>query len=193
MLAPFGASAQICSAPARRGTGGDADENAFLLRQILAALQRVRAGDAQDLMRSCRCRPHRRVSFGMKSGAQPCIGCGLNAGCAVAGEPSGLRCWPSPLLSIAASAGSQTTILVFGISLAQHARDTLQRAAGAVAGDPVVELRVLEVLDDLARRGARVHVGVGLVLELAGEEPAMRLGQFIGLVHHAHAALARPG
>ena len=54
----------------------------------------------------------------MKSGAQPCIGCGLNAGCAAAGEPSALRCLRLPLVSIDASVGSQTTILVFGISFA---------------------------------------------------------------------------
>ena len=30
-------------------------------------------------------------TFGMKSGVQPWIGCGLKAGCEEAGEPSGLR------------------------------------------------------------------------------------------------------
>src|SRR3546814_15318491 len=48
----------------------------------------------------------------------------------------------------------------------QHAGDALQRAAGAGTGHPVVERGVGEVRQDLARRGARVEVGVGLVLEL---------------------------
>ena len=58
------------------------------------------------------------VSFGMKSGLQPCIGCGFNAGLALAGEPSGLRSCGVPLVSIGASSGSQTTIFVSGRSLA---------------------------------------------------------------------------
>ena len=53
-----------------------------------------------------------------------------------------------------ASSGSHTMIFVSGISFAQHARDALQRAAGAIAGHPVVEPLALEVLDDLARGGA---------------------------------------
>ena len=44
--------------------------------------------------------------------------------------------------------GSQTTTFVSGRSL-EHPRDALQRAAGAEAGDPVVEPLALEVLDDL--------------------------------------------
>ena len=63
------------------------------------------------------------VSFGMKSGVQPCIGCGLKAGCAVAGDPSGLRACSVPLPRSCASSGSQTMILVSGISLAST-RDT---------------------------------------------------------------------
>ena len=39
----------------------------------------------------------------------------------------------------------------------------------------------------------RVIVGVGLVLELAGQEPAVRLGELDGLHHHAEAALRLRG
>ena len=76
-----------------------------------------------------------------------------------------------------------------GALLGQHARHALQRAAGAVARHPVVERIAGEVAHDLLRRRARVHVGVGLVLELARQEPAVRLGELDGLRHHAHAAL----
>ena len=58
------------------------------------------------------------VSLGMKSGVQPCIGCGLKAGCGADGEPSGLRACSTPLPSSGASSGSQTMILVSGISFA---------------------------------------------------------------------------
>ena len=131
------------------------------------------------------------VSFGMKSGVQPCIGCGLKAGWAADGEPSGLRSCVIPLAISGASSGSQTHDLGVRHFLGEHARHALQRAAGAVAGHPVVELLALEVVDDLARRGARMDVGVGLVLELAGQEPAVRLGELDRLGHHADAAPGR--
>ena len=57
------------------------------------------------------------VIFGMKSGLQPCIGCGLNEGCGFAGVPSGLRYCGIWLVNMGASAGSHTTILVSGRSL----------------------------------------------------------------------------
>ena len=63
------------------------------------------------------------VSLGMKSGVQPCMGCGLNAGWAADAEPSGLRCCGVPLPRSCASAGSQTTIFVSGRSFAKT-RDT---------------------------------------------------------------------
>ena len=131
------------------------------------------------------------VIFGMKSGLQPCIGCGLNAGLGLAGEPSGLR-------SCLRAAGEHRRVgrladndLGVGPLLGQHARDAFERAAGAEAGDPVVELLALEVVDDLARGGARMHVGIGFVLELARQEPAVRLGELLRLVDHADAALGR--
>src|SRR5919198_1285194 len=58
----------------------------------------------------------------------------------------------------------------------QHARHALERASGAEAGHPVIEPQPREVGDDLLRRCSGVHLGVGLVLELAREKPAMRLG-----------------
>ena len=58
------------------------------------------------------------VSFGMKSGVQPCIGCGLKLGCGAGGVPSGLRDCSIPLPSSCASSGSQTMILVSGRSFA---------------------------------------------------------------------------
>ena len=63
------------------------------------------------------------------------------------------------------------------------------RAAGAVAGDEAVEPRSGEIVDDLARRRRLVDGRVGLGLELAGEEPAIGLGQFLGLLVHAEALL----
>src|SRR4249920_2796817 len=54
------------------------------------------------------------VIFGMKSGLQPCIGCGLNAALGLEGDPSGLRSCVEPLESIGASLGSHTMIFVSG-------------------------------------------------------------------------------
>ena len=57
--------------------------------------------------------------------------------------------------------------------LGQYAPDPLEGAAGPVAGDPVVEPLVFEIVEDLDGCRARVEIGVGLVLELAGHEPAV--------------------
>ena len=89
----------------------------FLLARATTHLHRVRRGIV--MMRSITFMSTASpVSFGMKSGLQPCIGCGFKAGCGAAGEPSALRSCCVPLASIGASAGSQTTILVSGLSLA---------------------------------------------------------------------------
>ena len=52
----------------------------------------------------------------MKSGVQPCIGCGLKLGCGAEGEPSASRFCSIPDSSSGASAGSQTMIFVSGRS-----------------------------------------------------------------------------
>src|SRR5262249_43120781 len=133
------------------------------------------------------------VIFGMKSGLQPCIGCGLNAGLGLAGEPSGLRSCLALLESIGASAGSHTTIFVSGRSLAKHTGNTLKRAAGPESGHPIVEPLALEVIDDFPSRRARVHVGIGFVLELAGGEPTMRFRKFDCLVDHSDCTIGGRG
>src|SRR5690606_13908909 len=48
----------------------------------------------------------------------------------------------------------------------QRARDTLQRAAGAETGDPVIEAVAGEVGDDFLCGRALMHLGVRFVLEL---------------------------
>ena len=88
--------------------------------------------------------------------------------------------------------GSQTTILVSGRSLASTRATPLSVPPVPIAGDPVVEPLAGEIVDDLARGGARMHVGIGLVLELARQEPAVGLGEFDRLVRPCPAALAPP-
>ena len=73
----------------------------------------------------------------------------------------------------------------------QHARDALERAAGAISGDPIVQRLAFEIVDDFAGGGAGVNVGIGFILELPRQEPAARLGELEGLGDHAHAALRR--
>ena len=81
----------------------------------------------------------------MKSGVQPCIGCGLKAG--MRRRRRAVR-----LARLLDAAAEQLRVLRLadddlgvGHLLGQHARHALQRAAGAVAGHPVVELLALEV------------------------------------------------
>src|SRR5438552_17431026 len=53
------------------------------------------------------------ASLGMKSGLQPCWGCGVQEGWLVEGEPSGLLAgWGMPLETMGAASGSQRIILV---------------------------------------------------------------------------------
>ena len=54
---------------------------------------------------------------GMKSGVQPWIGCGSQAGWLSDGEPSAVRTWACPLLTSEALAGSVRMIFVSGRSL----------------------------------------------------------------------------
>src|SRR4030088_3085868 len=67
--------------------------------------------------------------------------------------------------------------LGFGALFGQGAGDAFEGAAGAEAGDPVVEAVAFEVAEDLLRGGAGVEIGVGFVGELASKEPAVLLGQ----------------
>src|SRR4051812_4561711 len=75
--------------------------------------------------------------------------------------------------------------------LCQHARYALQRSAGAESGDEVVQAIALEVVDDLARGGARMEIGVRLVLELARHEPAVLRRELLRFLYHAGASRGR--
>ncbi len=109
-------SSAICSAAGEGGAGGDADEDAFLLRQ-LHRLPSSRPAPAMVSIWSISFSVTASVvSLGMKSGAQPWNGCGLHTpdGC-----PSA-RCVGAALLRLhrwsasARRSGSATMILVFG-------------------------------------------------------------------------------
>ena len=76
-----------------------------------------------------------------------------------------------------------------GPLLAQHAADAGDCASGSIPGHEIIEPRAREIIDDLARRRRLVNIGIGLCLELAGEEPAVGLGQLDGLVVHAESLL----
>src|SRR6202021_3503821 len=71
----------------------------------------------------------------------------------------------------------------------QNAADSLQRAAGAVAGHPKVERVAGEVVDNFARGGAGVEIRIGFVLELPRHEPAMGFGEFDRLFDHSDRSL----
>ena len=125
----------------------------------------------------------------MKSGVQPCIRCGRNIGCEAAGLPSAcarLGDAAGEDRRVVGLADDHPHLRPLGL---QHAGDAVQRAAGAGAGDEGVEAPAREGREDLAGRGAGVGLGVGLVLELAGEEPAVPLGELARLRGHAGALL----
>src|SRR4051812_17331956 len=71
----------------------------------------------------------------------------------------------------------------------EHSTHALERTARAEARHEIVEALTLEVVQDLDGGGARMHVGVRLVLELPSEEPAVRGRELFRLLHHAGAAL----
>ena len=77
----------------------------------------------------------------------------------------------------------------FGTLLGKHPSDALERSAGSVARNPVIQPLSGEVVQYLARRRARVNIGIGFIFKLPGHEPAMRLGKLDGLVDHADGAL----
>ena len=101
-----------------------------------------------------------------------------------------ILCGPGvPLVSSGESAGSTAMTLRAGHALLEHLTDAGDGAAGADAGDEVVDL-ALGVADDLLGGGLAVDRGVRLVLELAGKDRAGDLGdELLGLRDRAlHAA-----
>jgi hypothetical protein len=185
MLLPGGAASAICSAPASVAP----PEIPARIPSFVASSRARRRDSAPLTGRILSMSPAAIaswVSLAMKSGLQPCIRCGRKAGWLTPGNSG----WGTPLPRIAELSGSHTTMPVSGRS-AFSTLATLERAAGAEAGHPVVQALALEGGQDFLRRGARMHVGIGLVLELAAQEPAVLLRQFPGLGEHAAALVGR--
>ena len=75
--------------------------------------------------------------------------------------------------------------LRFGTLPAQHTADAGEGPPRSVSGDEVVEPFTGKVGEYLASRGVLMHHRVVGRLELAGEEPAIRVREFFGLLVHA--------
>ena len=88
---PGAASAAHLQRAGERGAAGDAGEDAFASRQLARQAQRIVAVDRQRRGRCSCASMASSVSLGMKSGDQPCIRCGRNAGWLSAGAPSARR------------------------------------------------------------------------------------------------------
>ena len=71
--------------------------------------------------------------------------------------------------------------LDLGAGEADHLPGAGQRAARAPAGDEIIEPLAGEVLEDLGAGRVAVVGGVGLVLELPRQEPAVLLRELLGL------------
>ena len=103
----------------------------------------------------------------MKSGLQPCMGCGFQLG-----WPDLARSVGVPLLLDAARehrrvVGLANYDLCFRPLFGKHTGNAFQRAAGTESRDPVIEALTREVIQNFLRCGAGVHVGVGFVFKLA--------------------------
>src|SRR6185437_8613561 len=148
-----------------RRARGDADENAFLRRQFLAATDRFGAGDRQEAIDQL----HRYGITGDLGNEVRCPT--LHRMRLEARMRRGRRAVPVALLLDAAAEKLRVLWLAnddlrVRALLLQHARHALERAASAVARYPIVQLRVREIVQDFARGGARVIFGIRLVLEL---------------------------
>src|SRR5689334_21921080 len=66
--------------------------------------------------------------------------------------------------------------------LTQHPRDARDGAAGAIAGDPVVQSLTGEISQNFAGGGILVHLRVVGGFKLVGQKPAIGIGQFLGLL-----------
>ena len=111
MAEPFSASAATRNAPANVAPEVMPTKIPSFVASSL--LQRIASGPGMGKMRSMTLMATASpVSLGMKSGVQPCRGCGLKLGCGLAGVPSGFRTCSIPLPSSWASSGSHTMILV---------------------------------------------------------------------------------
>jgi hypothetical protein len=181
--APFGASRATCSAPAKVAPAVMPTKMPSFCAS--SWLHRIASAPGIVMMRSITFMSTASpVSFGMKSGLQPCIGCGLKAGCGAAGVPSGLRsCACRWSASARRPARTRRSWCPAAPWRARARRPSACRRCRSRSPSSRASRR--RSRDDLARRGARVHVGIGLVLELAGQEPAVRLGQLDRLLDHA--------
>ena len=120
----------------------------------------------------------------MKSGLHPCIGWGFQQMAARRGAAR---------VSLCGSDGQQLCIhrltddhLGLGPLHGEHTPHPFKRAARAKSGDPVIEGLAFEIGDDFPRGGARMHVSIGLIFELARQKPAMGFGKFDSLLDHAY-------
>src|SRR6516165_2540002 len=77
--------------------------------------------------------------------------------------------------------------LGFRTLFCQDPCNTLERAAGAITGDPVIKRLPAKIGNDLARRRARMHIRISLILELTREEPTVSFGELSRFYYHAHA------
>ena len=77
--------------------------------------------------------------------------------------------------------------LRLGRARTQHSRRALERAARAVRREEVVDGHAAHRVENLRPRRALVHPRVGLILKLARQEPAVLLGELLGLDDHASA------
>jgi hypothetical protein len=175
-----------------RAAGGDSDEDPFLRRQLPAPLHRLGGGHGDHPVHLLRLDRVAR-ELGEEVGTPALDRMRLPGGVPRRGRAVGV-----PLLG--SSARDDRRVRRLGqhdpglrTLLRQHPGDALERPAGAEPRHPIVQPSAGEVVHNLPGGGAGVEVGIGLVLELPGQEPAVGLGQLDRLVDHPGPAGRRGG
>ena len=173
------------------GAAGDTGEDTLHARELLRRLDRLGAGDGHELVvqvHGLRVLQH----LGDEVGGPALDGVRGERGVRPRGRARGLALGGHARRDEPRGFGFEEHDLGVRARRLERAADTLERSAGAVAGDEVVQLLTREILQDLGPGGGRVERGVGVVLKLRAEEPAVLRAELLRLGHHA-GALARLG
>ena len=137
------------------GSGADADEDAFLLGQFLAPLHGVGVGDAEDLVDAVGV-DGVLGELGDEVGAPALLGVRGPGGMAGGGGAVGVVGLGDAAGDHGGGVGFAEDDFGFGAFFGEDAGDAFEGAAGAEAGDPVVERVAFEVAEDLLGGGAGV-------------------------------------
>ena len=138
MVEPLGASAATAEGSGEGGAGADADEDAFLVGELLAPLHGVGVGDAEDLVDLVGV-DGILGELGDEVGAPALLGMRGPGGMAGGGGAVGVVRLGLAAGEHGGGVGFADDDFGLGAFFGEDAGDAFEGAAGAEAGDPVVE------------------------------------------------------